>query len=93
MLHETGSICVFAALSQKLAASSSTNLMQMELTAVSPVLDEGETDYTGVPMSQQETHHPIVNAVEAREGVTGHNVRYVLVISIAGVVIAFGVLG
>jgi hypothetical protein len=41
-------------------------------------------------MSQQETHHPVVTAVEAREGVTGHNVRYVLVMSIAGVVIAFG---
>jgi hypothetical protein len=68
------------------------HLMQMELTAVSPVLDEGETGCAGVRMSQQETHHTTVSAVEARGGVTGHNVRYVLVISIAGVVIAFGVL-
>ena len=44
-------------------------------------------------MSQQEAHRSIVSTVEAREGVTGHNVRYVLVISIAGVVIAFGALG
>jgi hypothetical protein len=43
-------------------------------------------------MSQQEAHRSIVTAVEAREGVIGHNVRYVLVVSIAGVVIAFGAL-
>jgi hypothetical protein len=44
-------------------------------------------------MSGREIHQPVVkNTVEAREGVTGHNVRYVLVISLAGAVVAFGVL-
>jgi hypothetical protein len=32
------------------------------------------------------------SAVEAREGVTGHNVRYVLGISLVTVVIAFAVI-
>jgi len=34
----------------------------------------------------------VKSATEAREGVTGHNVRYVLLVSLVGVVIAFGVL-
>jgi hypothetical protein len=32
------------------------------------------------------------SAVEAREGVTGHNVRYVLGIGLAAIVIAFAVI-
>ena len=31
----------------------------------------------------------VVNTTRARQGVTGHNVRYVLIFGIAGVVIAF----
>jgi hypothetical protein len=31
------------------------------------------------------------NTTEARQGVTGHNVRYVLAFGIAGVVIAFAI--
>jgi len=32
---------------------------------------------------------PEINTTRARQGVTGHNVRYVLAISLAAVVIAF----
>ena len=40
-----------------------------------------------------ERDQPIVkSATEAREGVTGHNVRYVLIVNLAGVVLVFGAL-
>jgi hypothetical protein len=32
----------------------------------------------------------VKSTTEARDGVTGHNVRYVLVVSVIGVVIVFG---
>jgi hypothetical protein len=32
---------------------------------------------------------PVVSKVDARQGVTGHNVRYVLGFGLAGIVIAF----
>ncbi|HLW91920.1 MAG TPA: hypothetical protein VKS78_11555 [Roseiarcus sp.] len=32
---------------------------------------------------------PVLNPTEARQGVTGHNVRYVLIVSCALVVIVF----
>ena len=32
------------------------------------------------------------SATEAREGVTGHNVRYVLIVSLVGIVIVFSAL-
>jgi hypothetical protein len=32
---------------------------------------------------------PVINTTEARQGVTGHNVRYVLLISCALAIIAF----
>ena len=35
---------------------------------------------------------PVVTTQEAREGATGHNVRYVLGFGLAGIVIAFAVL-
>jgi hypothetical protein len=35
---------------------------------------------------------PILTKVEARQGVTGHNVRYVLAASLAAIVVAFIVL-
>jgi hypothetical protein len=39
-----------------------------------------------------ETEHEVVRTTtEARQGVTGHNVRYVLGFSIAGVVIVFAI--
>ena len=31
----------------------------------------------------------IKSATEAREGVTGHNVRYVLIVSLSGIVLLF----
>jgi hypothetical protein len=65
---------------------------QFQFIAVSAIADDGEADEPESPMSHQDTHHPVLTAVEAREGVTGHNVRYVLVVGIAGVVIAFGAL-
>jgi hypothetical protein len=39
-----------------------------------------------------ETSQPTVrNAVEARQGVVGHNVRYVLAVSLAAVIVGFGI--
>jgi len=38
---------------------------------------------------RQTVHSPVVPAQQARQGVTGHNVRYVLGFSIAAVVIVF----
>ena len=38
---------------------------------------------------RQTTHGPVVSAQDAREGATGHNVRYVLGFGVAAVVIAF----
>ena len=32
----------------------------------------------------------VKGATEAREGVTGHNVRYVLLLSLGGIVVIFG---
>jgi hypothetical protein len=44
-------------------------------------------------MSSRKTDQRIVkSAIEAREGVTGHNVRYVLLVSLAGIIVAFGAL-
>jgi hypothetical protein len=44
-------------------------------------------------MPQHDTQTPITrNTVEARAAVTGHNVRYVLGVSLAGAMIAFAVL-
>jgi hypothetical protein len=37
-------------------------------------------------------HRPVVSKTEARQGVTGHNVRYVLGIGLAAVIIAFAVI-
>jgi hypothetical protein len=36
--------------------------------------------------------HPVVSAQQSRQGVTGHNVRYVLGFGIAAVVIVFGII-
>jgi hypothetical protein len=42
-------------------------------------------------MSSQSDERPIVTTTDrAREGVTGHNVRYVLAISMIAVVVIFG---
>ena len=35
---------------------------------------------------------PVVPAREARQGVTGHNVRYVLGFSLAAMIIVFGII-
>jgi hypothetical protein len=44
-------------------------------------------------MDERTTKPRIVkSADEAREGVTGHNVRYVLAVSLAGIVVIFGAL-
>jgi hypothetical protein len=39
--------------------------------------------------SEQETVHPVLPAQQARQGATGHNVRYVLGFGTAAIVIAF----
>lgn len=36
-----------------------------------------------------ETHHLVISSDDARAGVTGHKVRYVLAISMSGVIVAF----
>lgn len=36
--------------------------------------------------------HPVVRTDRARQGVTGHNVRYVLGFSIAAIVVLFGII-
>jgi hypothetical protein len=45
--------------------------------------------------NQQDSHNPDarteLSAQRARQGVTGHNVRYVLAFGIVGVIIAFAV--
>jgi hypothetical protein len=38
---------------------------------------------------RQTAGQPVIPAPQARQGVTGHNVRYVLGVSIAAVVVAF----
>jgi hypothetical protein len=43
-------------------------------------------------MSDEQRTTIVKPKVEARQGVTGHNVRYVLGLSLAGVVIAFAVI-
>lgn len=35
---------------------------------------------------------PVVSAREARQGVTGHNVRYVLGFSLVALIVAFGII-
>ena len=39
----------------------------------------------------QSEHRTVVSTQRARQGVTGHNVRYVLGFGLAGVIIAFAV--
>jgi hypothetical protein len=42
--------------------------------------------------SERPEQRPVVPAPQARQGVTGHNVRYVLGFSVAGVAIAFAII-
>jgi hypothetical protein len=37
-------------------------------------------------------HRPVVSKDEARQGVTGHNVRYVLGFGLAAIIIAFAII-
>ena len=36
--------------------------------------------------------HPVLPAQQARQGATGHNVRYVLGVSLAAVIVVFGII-
>jgi len=47
-------------------------------------IEEGEG-----PMAERHGEQVVETATEARQGVTGHNVRYVLVWGIGGVIVAF----
>jgi hypothetical protein len=38
---------------------------------------------------QFEAEGPVLDKVDARQGVTGHNVRYVLLLGLVGVIVAF----
>jgi hypothetical protein len=42
-------------------------------------------------MAPEPTHAIVKTTDEARQGVTGHNVRYVLATSIIAVIVAFGI--
>jgi len=42
-------------------------------------------------MSHEQGHRTDLATIRARAGVTGHNVRYVLIFGILGVVAAFGI--
>ena len=42
--------------------------------------------------SEEEKQRPVVPARDARQGVTGHNVRYVLGCSLAALIIVFGII-
>lgn len=39
--------------------------------------------------SDSTEYRPVVSKTEARQGVTGHNVRYVLGIGLAAIIVAF----
>jgi hypothetical protein len=56
--------------------------------------DWNRTEGTGNSMAYDNDstteHRPVVSTTEARQGVTGHNVRYVLGFGLAGIIIAFG---
>ena len=44
-------------------------------------------------MSNIGTENPkTVSTTRARQGVTGHNVRYVLIVGLAGIIVAFGLI-
>lgn len=52
-------------------------------------------EYSDPPPSERSTggDTPVVEtATEARQGVTGHNVRYVLIIGTSAVIVAFAVI-
>lgn len=40
-------------------------------------------------MAERDTPPPVKNTVEGRQGVTGHNVRYVLAAALIAVILAF----
>jgi hypothetical protein len=44
------------------------------------------------PFTTSQPRAPVVSTTEAREGVTGHNVRYVLIFSLVGAVAALVIL-
>ena len=44
------------------------------------------------PVSDHDRDFKVKNAKEARQGVTGHNVRFVLIASTAAVIIAFAMI-
>jgi hypothetical protein len=41
---------------------------------------------------RQGASRPVVSTTQARQGVTGHNVRYVLGFSMLGIVVAFAII-
>jgi hypothetical protein len=43
-------------------------------------------------LSEDPEQRPVISAPQARQGVTGHNVRFVLGFSIAAVVIVFAII-
>jgi hypothetical protein len=57
-----------------------------------PILHEGAAMEPRFPEQSSGTRKPVEKSTnEAREGVVGHNVRYMLVFGLAGVIVAFAI--
>jgi Flp pilus assembly protein TadB len=65
-----------------------SNRLEDRMSADSRAPEYKEADQRTAPQ-QQQTTRPVVPTPQARAGVTGHNVRYVLAIGIAAVIVAF----
>jgi hypothetical protein len=66
---------------------TSADDLQAEVRSHTAVLQE-----IGMNVSDDPRQRSTVPAQRARQGVTGHNVRYVLGFALAGVIIAFGII-
>jgi hypothetical protein len=62
-----------------------------ELSLTSACWRNGRVAETEIPATEDEMQEerPVLNTTEARQGVTGHNVRYVLLFGLVAVVIVF----
>jgi hypothetical protein len=63
----------------------------VKLKSLQTVDKNVESEVAMVPNDTTE-HQPVLSKTEARQGVTGNNVRYVLAASLFGAVLMFGLL-
>jgi len=59
---------------------------------VAEMVVDGGNQETAMSSSERPERQPVIPARQARQGVIGHNVRYVLGFSVAAVVIAFAII-